>query len=155
MPCETLGIGQRASAKFKLINPQKIPCDVNMQVKPINNKLASKSTDLFEVEPIRAQIPPHGFVFATVFFSPKAIQEYECTFEASVESTLKCKSLIFAVSGEGALPRVQIMHPRLRNSLGQGILNFRSLLVGKSERLPLNLKNTGTLQAGILKFVKN
>jgi len=142
-------VGRRASARFKILNPQKLPCDINIQVKPINNKIASKIQDVFDVDPIRSQIGPHGFVFVTIFFAPKAIQEYDCVFEASVESTLKCKSLTFSVHGEGSLPRVQILHPSLKNAIGHGILNFRRLVTGRRESLPLVLKNTGNLPARI------
>ena len=137
---------------YSNLNFSKLPCDVNLQVRPVNNKMASKITDIFDVDPLKTQIAPHSYVYATVFFSPKSIQEYDCVFEASVESQVKCKSLIFNVHGEGSLPRVQIISTT-KNGFGNGVLNFRPLRTGQSEGLSLTLRNTSKLPARVTRRI--
>ena len=68
-------------------------CEVNFSVKALNNKSSSKIQDIFDIEPQKALIPPHGHVFASVTFSPKEIRTFECIFEANVESSVKSKPL--------------------------------------------------------------
>ena len=66
---------------------------MNFSVKALNNKSSSKIQDIFDIEPQKALIPPHGHVFASVTFSPKEIRTFECIFEANVESSVKSKPL--------------------------------------------------------------
>lgn len=99
---------------------------------------------------LKTVLPPHGFTYATVYFHPKAIQDYDCIFEAAVDgSGNKSKPLSFQLTGAGNLPRASLSHPSLKDEAGFGILNFRSLPVGQSQKLPLVLRNDGDLQAKI------
>ena len=66
---------------------------MNFSVKALNNKSSSKIQDIFDIEPQKALIPPHGHVFASVTFSPKEIRTFECIFEANVESSVKSNPL--------------------------------------------------------------
>lgn len=74
-------------------------------------------------------------------------------FEASIEglspNQVKGKSLVFEVSGEGNLPRITIAKPTVRNKTGQPLLLFKRLLVGRSESLPFELFNDGTLPSKV------
>ncbi|XP_063801928.1 hydrocephalus-inducing protein homolog isoform X2 [Pseudophryne corroboree] len=144
-------VGQTSSARFKILNTGKVPCDVTLTVKPLSSKSAARINDIFEVQPPRMSIPSHSHSFARVSFTPQGMQTYQCVFEASVEgiSNLlsKSRSLTFDISGEGNLPRVTILRPVLRNKLGNPVLLFQRLLIGQSQQLPLVLKNEGTIPA--------
>ena len=61
-------------ARFKISNNQKVPCDVVFTVKPVVAKGISKQQDIFEVEPSRAQVMNHSYVYATVTFTPPSMQ---------------------------------------------------------------------------------
>ena len=68
-------VGAKAQARFKIKNTSKVPCDVQFIVKPIISKHMTRSmSDVFEMEPSRAQITSHGFVYATVTFTPPSMQ---------------------------------------------------------------------------------
>ncbi|XP_013359426.1 PREDICTED: hydrocephalus-inducing protein homolog isoform X2 [Chinchilla lanigera] len=144
-------VGHQAKARFKISNVGKIPCDINISVKPISNKAFARITDIFEVEPNKMCVASRSAAFATVFFTPQAMQTYQCIFEATLDglpSTLaRTRGLVFDVSGEGTLPRVTIMRPILYNQHGNPLLLFKRLLLGHSEKLPLILKNNGTIPA--------
>lgn len=130
------------------MNPHKLQCDVSFQLKPVNAKDKSKLHETFDIEPQKGQVPPHGHIFATVFFKPKSMQEYDCIFEASVDNAaIRAKPLSFQIHGEGSLPRVYITHPKMKNEHGHGILNFRCLVQGQHQMLPIILQNSGTLPA--------
>ena len=55
----------------------------------------------------------------------------------------------FSISGDGALPRINILYPTLNDVLGNGILNFVRMPVGQTQTLPFSLVNVGTLAAQI------
>lgn len=67
-------VGRKATARFKISNNQKVPCDVVFTVKPVLVKGSSKLQDIFEVDPPRAQIMNHSHVYATVTFTPPSMQ---------------------------------------------------------------------------------
>ena len=67
-------VGSRAKARFKISNSNKVPCDVIFSVKTNVTKATSKFTDVFEVEPARAQIPAHSHTYAIVTFTPPSMQ---------------------------------------------------------------------------------
>ncbi|XP_029465095.1 hydrocephalus-inducing protein homolog [Rhinatrema bivittatum] len=143
-------VGHTAKARFKIVNAGKVPCDVIFLIKSVTPKSTSRS-DIFELDPSRMCIPSHSHVFATVTFTPQMIQSYSCVFEAIVEGppslTAKARSLTFDILGEGNLPRVSILRPMLRNKQGNPLFLFKRLLIGHSEKLPLILKNEGTIPA--------
>ena len=66
-------VGRKAMARFKISNNQKVPCDVIFTLKPIAAK-GIKQQDIFEVEPSRAQVMNHSYVYATVTFTPPSMQ---------------------------------------------------------------------------------
>ncbi|XP_075045519.1 hydrocephalus-inducing protein homolog [Mixophyes fleayi] len=144
-------VGQTSSARFKILNPGKVPCDVTLTVRPLSNKSAARISDIFEVHPPRMSIPSHSYSFASVTFTPQSMQMYQCIFEAAAEgiSNLlsKTRSLTFDISGEGNLPRVTTLRPVLRNKRGNPVLLFQRLLIGQSQQLPLVLKNEGSIPA--------
>ncbi|NXX62461.1 HYDIN protein, partial [Scopus umbretta] len=141
-------VGHRATARFKIRNVDKVPCDVVLSIKPIPGKLNSRISDVFEVDPVRMCVPSRSHTFATVTFTPQTMQNYQCTFEASLDvqaspAAIKAQSLTFDISGDGNLPRVTVLHPVLHNKRGNPLLLFKKLLLGDSEKLPLVLHNGG------------
>uniref|UniRef100_A0A8D0GGN3 HYDIN protein n=1 Tax=Sphenodon punctatus TaxID=8508 RepID=A0A8D0GGN3_SPHPU len=142
-------VGHQATARFKISNMGRIPCDVIFSVKPLSTKAAARINDVFEVDPVRMCISSRSHAFATVTFSPQSMQNYQCIFEASLDALpsllSKSRSLTFDITGDGNLPRVTIVRPILRNKRGNPLLLFKKLLLGHSEKLPLVLKNSGTI----------
>ncbi|XP_041629003.1 hydrocephalus-inducing protein homolog isoform X2 [Vulpes lagopus] len=148
--CNVL-VGHQAKARFKISNVGKIACDVNIVVKPVSNKLVARIVDIFEVEPNKMCVASRSHAFATVTFTPQTMQTYQCIFEATLDglpsSLTKNRSLVFDIVGEGNLPRVTVVRPVLCNQYGNPLLLFKRLLLGHSEKLPLILKNNGTIPA--------
>ncbi|KAI4571668.1 hypothetical protein MJG53_013774 [Ovis ammon polii x Ovis aries] len=141
--CNVL-VGHQAKARFKICNVGKIACDVNLVV-------FARITDIFEVEPNKMCVASRSHAFATVSFTPQTMQTYQCIFEATLDglpsNLAKNRSLVFDIVGEGNLPRVTIMRPVLYNQYGNLLLLFKRLLLGRSETLPLILKNSGVIPA--------
>ncbi|XP_074007853.1 hydrocephalus-inducing protein homolog [Numenius arquata] len=148
-------VGHRATARFKIRNVDKVPCDVVLSIKPISTKLNSRASDVFEVDPLRMCVPSRSHAFATVTFAPQTMQNYQCTFEASLDvpaspAANKAQSLTFNISGDGNLPRVTVLRPVLHNKRGNPLLLFKKLLLGDSEKLPLVLHNGGTIPVQLM-----
>ena len=69
-------------------------------------------------------------------------------FEAVVEgvpSNQQKRNLSFEIVGEGNLPHINILRPSVRNKRGQPLLLYRKQLVGRSQSLPIVLRNEGSL----------
>ncbi|XP_072403680.1 hydrocephalus-inducing protein homolog [Chiloscyllium punctatum] len=145
-------VGDQAEAHFKIINGGKVAADVLASVKPVSNKAAARITDIFDVTPTRMNIPSYDHKFVVVTFTPQTMQNYQCIFEAVVEPTPgvpKSKSLVFDIIGDGNLPRINVLQPMLRNKKGNPLLIYSRLLLGRTEKLPVVLKNDGTLPAQV------
>uniref|UniRef100_A0A2K6GI20 HYDIN axonemal central pair apparatus protein n=1 Tax=Propithecus coquereli TaxID=379532 RepID=A0A2K6GI20_PROCO len=148
--CNVL-VGHQAKARFKISNVGKIACDVSIVVKPVSTKPFARIIDIFEVEPNKMCIASRSHAFATVSFTPQTLQTYQCIFEATLDglpsNLAKNRGLTFDITGDGNLPRVTIVRPVLHNQHGNPLLLFKRLLLGHSEKLPLVLKNNGTIPA--------
>ena len=134
--------------KFKIMNPNKIPCTVKFTVKPRSN---SKSEGFaFTVKPDILQIEPHKHKYVTVEFIPTNMMSYGGIFEATVENgdpTSKTGKLAFEIRGEGTLPTLQIQSPKDVEPDGTPALRFRKTRVGKELIIPIVLKNEGFISA--------
>jgi adenylate kinase family enzyme len=141
--------GQQAQVQFKISNPFKVTCDVVFSTRPRGKSKSDSSDFAFDVEPKRLTIPSHEHRYVTVSFHPSSIQTYSGVFEAMVENVSegKNKCLTFELRGEGTLPRVCIEKPSLRGKNGIPLLKFKRLLLGKSQTLPIILKNDGIVSA--------
>ncbi|XP_003791425.1 hydrocephalus-inducing protein homolog isoform X2 [Otolemur garnettii] len=152
MFCNVL-VGHQAKARFKISNVGKIACDVNIVVKPISTKAFARIIDIFDVEPNKMCVGSRSHAFATVTFMPQTMQTYQCIFEATLDglpsNLAKSRGLVFDITGEGNLPRVTIVRPVLHTLSGKPLLLFKRLLLGLSEKLPLILKNNGTIPAQV------
>ncbi len=91
--------------RFKIINPNKIPCTVKFVVKP---RFTSKSEGFaFDVQPEGLTIDPHKYKYVSVGFNPTAMMQYCGIFEAIVENGNHedpSGKLVFELRGEGTLP---------------------------------------------------
>ncbi|KAM5262598.1 hydrocephalus-inducing protein homolog [Ctenodactylus gundi] len=152
MFCNVL-VGHQAKARFKIANIGKIACDVNIAVKPTSVKVAARISDVFDVEPNKMWVASRSHAFATVSFTPGAMQSYQCIFEATLDglpsNLAKNRGLVFDIVGEGTLPRVTVLRPILYNQFGNPLLLFKKLLLGHSAKLPLILQNNGTITAQV------
>jgi hydrocephalus-inducing protein len=72
------------SASIKITNAVKVPCTVNLSVKPIS-KDASMQFPL-GVQPVQLVIPAHEYRFAQLLFHPKHIMSFSGMLEAIVEN---------------------------------------------------------------------
>lgn len=131
----------------------QVPCDLVLSVKPQSMKPSARWHDVYEIEPQRASIPAHSYVYASVTFSPPSMQTYNATLEAAVDgmpsAMSKYRNLTFDIQGEGNLPRITVIRPTARNKKGAPVLLFRRLLLGRTQVLPLSLRNEGTLMSRV------
>eukprot|EP00063_Salmo_salar_P029727 XP_014004562.1 PREDICTED: hydrocephalus-inducing protein homolog isoform X1 [Salmo salar] len=148
-------VGRPAKARFRLTNNGKVPCELSLAVKPVLTKISVRSTEVFELTPGRLSIPSHSHAFAIITFAPQTMQTYHAVFEATLEGATslqpmaKSKVLVFDLMGDGNLPSVAILRPVLRTSRGHPLLQFKRLLVGRAQTLPLVLKNDVNVPAQI------
>eukprot|EP00966_Prymnesium_polylepis_P033275 773915-Prymnesium_polylepis.1 len=79
------------------------------------------------------------------------MRAYYGVFEAQVEQGTNAETnrLAFDLLAEGTLPHVSIMQPTTRTEEGVPILQFPRLLVGRTTKLPLLLRNEGILPATV------
>lgn len=133
-----------AKDRFKIMNPNKIPCKVNFAVKP---RSQSKSEGFaFEVSPDSVSIDPHKHKYVTVSFNPTAMMAYGGIFEATVESgdaDSPSGMLSFELRGEGTLPTLLVEKPDELDADGTPVLKFRRTRVGRDSQLQIVLKNEG------------
>ncbi|KAJ7360564.1 hypothetical protein OS493_015668 [Desmophyllum pertusum] len=96
--------------------------DLVLSVKPQSMKPSARWHDVYEIEPLRASIPAHSYVYASVTFSPPSMQTYNATLEAAVDgmpsAMSKYRNLTFDIQGEGNLPRITVIRPTARNKKG-------------------------------------
>lgn len=143
--------GQVAYVRFKISNPFKVACDIQISTRP-RSRTKSEATDFaFDVEPKKLNIQSHESKYVTVSFLPSTIQSYAGIFEAIVDNVAdnKNKTLSFEIRGEGTLPRVSVEKPIVRTKTGIQVLKFAKALLGKTQKLPIVIKNEGIITAKI------
>ena len=151
-------VAQEVTERFKLTNPFKVECTVNLSVKPRalkggggSGKAGEETPLAIEIEPSKILLPPHEHRYISAIFTPPAMQTFHATFEAAVEQGVDpaTKLLTFDVVGEGTLPHVLVAQPAARTDDGLPVIAFPKLLVGRSKTLPLQLVNEGILPASV------
>jgi hydrocephalus-inducing protein len=137
-----------AKERFKIMNPNKIPCTVKFSVKP---RSQSKSEGFaFDVQPETLTIDPHKHKYVTVGFTPTAMMTYGGIFEAIVEAgdpNSKSGQLTFELRGEGTLPTLLVEKPEEVDAEGTPVLRFRKTRIGRDAVLSIVLKNEGQVPA--------
>lgn len=134
--------------KFKIINPNKIPCTVKFDVRKRNPN--SNENFAFEIGKKEAKIHPHEHIYITVLFKPTIMAQYSGIFEALVvngEQNPKTHKLLFDLRGEGAIPTIKLEKPREYYNDQTPILKFPKVRIDKSVTLPIILKNEGLIPA--------
>nr|XP_055030475.1 hydrocephalus-inducing protein homolog [Misgurnus anguillicaudatus] len=144
-------VGRSAKAQFRLTNPGKVACDLSLSIKSVKTQPA----EVFELTPSKLCIASHSHAFVTVTFSPTTMQTYYAVFEAVLKGAVsqapgnKSKALVFDVMGEGNLPCITVLRPVQRTNQGQPLVQFKRLLVGRGQTLPLVMKNNGNVPAHV------
>ncbi|KAJ3022533.1 hypothetical protein HKX48_005950 [Thoreauomyces humboldtii] len=141
--------GQQVMARFKLSNPSKVACDVTISTKPRSKTRGDAADFAFDSEPKKLSIPSHESRYVNVTFHPTLLQSYAGIFEAIVDNVAdsKTKILSFELRGEGTLPRITVEKPALRSVSGLPWVQFRRLMIGASQTLPIVLRNDGIIPA--------
>jgi len=133
-----------AKERFKIMNPNKIPCTVKFSVNP---RSQSKSEGFaYDVFPDTLTIQPHKHNYVTVGFNPTAMMTYGGIFEAIVDNgngDSKSGKLAFELRGEGTLPTLLVDKPDEFDAEGVPQLKFKKTRIGRESVLSISLKNEG------------
>ena len=138
------------SERFKLINNNKIPCTVTINVKPrTNSKSEGFAFSTSSNAPIK--IYPGESQYVTVTFTPTTVMPYSGLFEAVVDggSDQKTGALRFELRGEGTLPTLLLESPNEYDNDGNPILKFKKTRLNKSAMGQIVLKNEGVVPATV------
>jgi adenylate kinase family enzyme len=141
--------GKKVPEKIKIINPYKVPCNIECSIKP-RDASESSSAAAFDVQPQKIFVPAHEHRYVTVYFEPPSLQTYSAIFDASVSDgqDIKTNNLRFEIRGDGSLPQVVVKQPEASEN-GQPILRFPRTMVGRKVELPIEIQNEGTLNATV------
>lgn len=91
----------------------------------------------------------HKVVFLVCSFAQFSCMLYLFYSLCSQAPGNRNKALVFDVMGEGNLPCVTVLRPVQRTNRGHPMLQFKRLLVGRSQSLPIVIRNNGTLPAQV------
>lgn len=136
--------------KFKIINPNKIPCNVKFDVRKRNP--TSNENFAFEIATKSKLIHPHEHIYVNVAFKPTIMAQYAGIFEAIVENgetNPRTHRLQFDLRGEGAMPTLKLEKPKDWFNESTPMLRFPKTRVDKSVVLPIVIKNEGQIQATV------
>lgn len=153
-------VGRRAVARFKIVNPSKVHCDMTVVCRAKNEVLAPTKTkgapavvlpEGFTIEPAQFTIPRNDSVLVNVTFAPTSIQSYSAEFEAVVDNAVDSasSSLHFGIVGSGTLPRVSVVQPQAKTAEGLNILQIRRTLVNQSRTGEIIVRNEGATPAKV------
>ena len=111
--------------RFKLINPNKIVCNVNVSCKQrTSSKSEGFAFKVLESSPIK--IYPHESKYISVTFTPTNVISYSGIFEAIVEGgDNETGVLRFELRGEGTLPSLVVDSPQEFDETGTTMLKFK------------------------------
>jgi hydrocephalus-inducing protein len=136
--------------KFKIMNPNKIPCTVNFSVKP---RTQSKGEGFaFEVSPANVKIPPHENAYVKVSFKPDNMMPYGGIFEATVDNgdpESSSGKFSFELRGEGTLPTLLLTKPSELNDEGIPLLKLKKTRIGKRTKGTITIHNEGAVPATV------
>ncbi|CAE7232354.1 Hydin [Symbiodinium sp. CCMP2456] len=136
-------------AKFRITNPNPIPCDVKFDIKPTIAPTGKEVPVLpFELSNQELHIPPHEYRYVKVRFTPQGLQRYSAIFEATVPEGKDSKTnhLKFEMRGDGTVPSISMTGPTLFGDDG-GQYDFGKLRLGKTQVVEFTLANQGVIPA--------
>jgi len=110
----------------------------------------------FTVQPERWEIPPHEHRFVNVYFNPTEIKSYRSVFKAMIDdngietsaaskSANSGKQLTFDLGGSGTLPCIAFDQPTDFSADGNLLVNFSKVLVKRTAKRQLVLRNDGVM----------
>ncbi|XP_018652309.1 hypothetical protein Smp_175450 [Schistosoma mansoni] len=156
-------VGSRVVARFRIANRSNVPAEVSFEVsaggiissnqpsgRSSSRSSQSTSCDSFEVIPDKALIEPHSSSYANVTFCPTSMQVSKLLDRTLFSSTKRSSNppvLTFELYGEGNLPQISVLQPKLRNRAGQTLCVFKRIQVGKISSQILSLQNNGLLNS--------
>ena len=136
--------------RFKLINNNKIPCTVQVNVKPRTN---SKSEGFAFTADYKSplKISPGESEYVSVTFLPTNVMPYSALFEAIVDGGVNPETgvLKFELRGEGTLPTLLLDQPAEYDADGTPVLKFKRTRLNKSLTSQIVLKNEGVVPATV------
>ncbi|MCQ2815786.1 MAG: hypothetical protein MJ252_00825, partial [archaeon] len=145
--------------RFKLINNNKIPCNVRVSIKQRSNNPKVEPPPVFKIScrdsneigtttPLK--IYPGESEYVTVTFTPLSVMPYSAIFEATVEGgSQETGSLKFELTGEGTLPTLLLQSPNDLDQDGTPLLKFKRTRLEKAVEGELVLKNEGVVPATV------
>ncbi|CAJ1447961.1 unnamed protein product [Effrenium voratum] len=137
------------AAKFRITNPNPIPCDVKFDIKPTTAPSGKDAPVLpFELSTKDLHIPAHEYRYVKVRFAPQALQRYSAMFEAAVPEGKDSKTnlLKFEMRGDGTVPSISINGPTIFGDSGAQY-DFGKLRIGKKQTVEFSLYNQGQIPA--------
>ena len=138
------------SERFKLINNNKIPCTVKVNVKPrTNSKSEGFAFTAQYKNPLK--IYPGESEYVTVTFNPTNVMPYSAIFEATVDGGINPETgvLKFELRGEGTLPTLLLDQPSEYDTDGTPLLKFKKTRINKAITSQIVLKNEGVVPATV------
>ncbi|GMH58813.1 hypothetical protein TrST_g5240 [Triparma strigata] len=144
--------------KFKITNPTKVNSVVSFE---LGDSSGGDAGDVgsFTVQPASWDIPAHEYRYVSVYFRPKEMKSYRCSFKANVADSHESQDkptggtgskMSFDLCGAGTLPCVNVTMPNSANEKGQLLMPFGSVELGKSRALPIHLSNDGVVPCTVL-----
>lgn len=141
----TILVGESVSQRFKLSNPNKVPCDVEASVKAGSGGTAVEGG--FELDVKSMSIPAHEHRYVTTTFKPEVLKAFSAVFEARVLNTdSSSKPMTFELRGEATLPHVVVASPQSSPEAGLSIA-FPRCFVGKKQTRTVSIRNDGAFPA--------
>uniref|UniRef100_A0A7S2QVW6 MSP domain-containing protein n=2 Tax=Triparma pacifica TaxID=91992 RepID=A0A7S2QVW6_9STRA len=149
--------------KFRITNPTKVNSVVSFELSGSNGGEAS-DVDCFTIQPSSWDIPAHEYRYVSVYFRPKEMKAYRCSFSANVADSHESQEkpdgsvgskIAFDLTGAGTLPCVNVTLPSTANEEGQLLMPFGSVELGKSRTLPIHLSNDGVVPCTVLFEMSN
>jgi len=149
-------VGRSNVQRFRITNPNRVPCDVSFDVttdqpdpKAKNSAPAPDGTGTeFEIiDPPEGEvhIPTHESRFVTVQYKPAGMQRSTGKFLAKVDKGNE--ELKFDLFGEGTLPSINIDSPKEFTVDGCPLLNMGRLRLGKTTTQHVVIRNDSILPA--------
>jgi hydrocephalus-inducing protein len=161
-----------AVERFKISNPQKIPCTVKFSLEPVAGAVVTKddkgkggansgsggmndlsafffASDVTET----VEIAPHEHYYIPVHFKPTEMRSYRCNFKAVVSdgnSNPQTSTITFDLTGKGTMPCVTVEAPLARSSKGEVLIDFGRVHVGRSMQKSITVANDGKVTSTAL-----
>eukprot|EP00762_Andalucia_godoyi_P000512 ANDGO_05257.mRNA.1 Hydin len=140
----TFLVGEDASERFKIANPQKVPVDVNIEIIPSSDV----SKDTFFCDSTYLTIPSHESRYVAVSFKPSKLGAFSATFKAVPKGNGSASDLKFEMRGDATLPHISIEKPEPKSGTGY-VLDFGRVVASKTMKQSIRVRNHGSVVAHV------